>query len=119
MHRSAMAKNIRRQAAKAGDKIHIRNVRPVQFAISNNGRDAGTTTFAVDASGSSALSRLARKPKAWSKMMLAQAYVKRTVSCVDRFPHRLPKYCCRLPGHHAARRACRFTRWWRYALAVD
>lgn len=69
--------NIRRQAAKAGDnrKIHIRtsDLRVRHFEQ----RSETLTIFAVDASGSSALSRLA-EAKGAVEMMLAQAYVKRS-----------------------------------------
>ncbi len=69
--------NIRRQAAKAGDtrKIHIRSsdLRVRHFEQ----RSETLTIFAVDASGSSALSRLA-EAKGAVEMMLAQAYVKRS-----------------------------------------
>lgn len=69
--------NIRRQAAKADDtrKIHIRtsDLRVRHFEQ----RSETLTIFAVDASGSSALSRLA-EAKGAVEMMLAQAYVKRS-----------------------------------------
>jgi magnesium chelatase subunit D len=69
--------NIRRQAAKAGDtrNIHIRtsDLRVRHFEQ----RSETLTIFAVDASGSSALSRLA-EAKGAVEMMLAQAYVKRS-----------------------------------------
>ncbi len=69
--------NIRRQAAKAGDtrNIHIRSsdLRVRHFEQ----RSETLTIFAVDASGSSALSRLA-EAKGAVEMMLAQAYVKRS-----------------------------------------
>ena len=69
--------NIRRQAAKAGDtrQIHIRtsDLRVRHFEQ----RSETLTIFAVDASGSSALSRLA-EAKGAVEMMLAQAYVKRS-----------------------------------------
>jgi magnesium chelatase subunit D len=69
--------NIRRQAAHADDKrkIHIRksDLRVRHFEQ----RSESLTIFAVDASGSSALSRLA-EAKGAVEMMLAQAYVKRS-----------------------------------------
>ena len=69
--------NIRRQTAKADDtrKIHIRtsDLRVRHFEQ----RSETLTIFAVDASGSSALSRLA-EAKGAVEMMLAQAYVKRS-----------------------------------------
>ena len=69
--------NIRRQAATANDtrKIHIRtsDLRVRHFEQ----RSETLTIFAVDASGSSALSRLA-EAKGAVEMMLAQAYVKRS-----------------------------------------
>ena len=69
--------NIRRQAATAGDTrtIHIRtsDLRVRHFEQ----RSETLTIFAVDASGSSALSRLA-EAKGAVEMMLAQAYVKRS-----------------------------------------
>lgn len=68
--------NIRRQMAHANDtrKIHIRksDLRVRHFEQ----RSESLTIFAVDASGSSALSRLA-EAKGAVEMMLAQAYVKR------------------------------------------
>lgn len=68
--------NIRRQMAPAGDtrKIHIRksDLRVRHYEQ----RSESLTIFAVDASGSSALSRLA-EAKGAVEMMLAQAYVKR------------------------------------------
>ncbi|MFN3618966.1 magnesium chelatase subunit D [Sphingorhabdus sp.] len=68
---------LRRQAARAGDnrKIHIRtsDLRVRHFEQ----RSETLTIFAVDASGSSALSRLA-EAKGAVEMMLAQAYVKRS-----------------------------------------
>lgn len=69
--------NIRRQAAAAGDTriIHIRksDLRVRHYEQ----RTESLTIFAVDASGSSALSRLA-EAKGAVEMMLAQAYVKRS-----------------------------------------
>ena len=69
--------NTRRQAATAGDTrtIHIRtsDLRVRHFEQ----RSETLTIFAVDASGSSALSRLA-EAKGAVEMMLAQAYVKRS-----------------------------------------
>jgi magnesium chelatase subunit D len=69
--------NIRKQSAKADDtrKIHIRtsDLRVRHFEQ----RSETLTIFAVDASGSSALSRLA-EAKGAVEMMLAQAYVKRS-----------------------------------------
>lgn len=69
--------NIRRQMAPADDtrKIHIRksDLRVRHFEQ----RSESLTIFAVDASGSSALSRLA-EAKGAVEMMLAQAYVKRS-----------------------------------------
>lgn len=68
--------NIRRQMAHANDTrtIHIRksDLRVRHFEQ----RSESLTIFAVDASGSSALSRLA-EAKGAVEMMLAQAYVKR------------------------------------------
>lgn len=68
--------NIRRQMAQASDgrKIHIRksDLRVRHYEQ----RSESLTIFAVDASGSSALSRLA-EAKGAVEMMLAQAYVKR------------------------------------------
>jgi magnesium chelatase subunit D len=67
---------IRRQAAQAGDdrKIHIRKSDLRVRAFEQ--RSESLTIFAVDASGSSALSRLA-EAKGAVELMLAQAYVKR------------------------------------------
>ncbi len=69
--------NIRRQAAAAGDtrSIHIRksDLRVRHYEQ----RTESLTIFAVDASGSSALSRLA-EAKGAVEMMLAEAYVKRS-----------------------------------------
>lgn len=69
--------NIRQQMAPAGDmrKIHIRksDLRVRHYEQ----RSESLTIFAVDASGSSALSRLA-EAKGAVEMMLAQAYVKRS-----------------------------------------
>ena len=69
--------NIRRQAARTGDTrtIHIRksDLRVRHYEQ----RTESLTIFAVDASGSSALSRLA-EAKGAVEMMLAQAYVKRS-----------------------------------------
>lgn len=69
--------NIRRQLARADDKrvIHIRksDLRVRHYEQ----RTESLTIFAVDASGSSALSRLA-EAKGAVEMMLAQAYVKRS-----------------------------------------
>ena len=69
--------NIRRQAACEGDPrtIHIRksDLRVRHYEQ----RTESLTIFAVDASGSSALSRLA-EAKGAVEMMLAQAYVKRS-----------------------------------------
>lgn len=69
--------NIRRQTAAVGDmrKIHIRksDLRVRHYEQ----RTESLTIFAVDASGSSALSRLA-EAKGAVEMMLAQAYVKRS-----------------------------------------
>jgi magnesium chelatase subunit D len=67
---------IRRQAAQAGDdrKIHIRKSDLRVRAFEQ--RSETLTIFAVDASGSSALSRLA-EAKGAVELMLAQAYVKR------------------------------------------
>jgi magnesium chelatase subunit D len=69
--------NIRRQAACADDtrKIHIRksDLRVRHYEQCSE----SLTIFAVDASGSSALSRLA-EAKGAVEMMLAQAYVKRS-----------------------------------------
>ena len=69
--------NIRRQAARTGDTrtIHIRksDLRVRHYEQ----RTESLTIFAVDASGSSALSRLA-EAKGAVEMMLAYAYVKRS-----------------------------------------
>ena len=69
--------NIRRQLARADDRriIHIRksDLRVRHYEQ----RTESLTIFAVDASGSSALSRLA-EAKGAVEMMLAQAYVKRS-----------------------------------------
>lgn len=69
--------NVRRQLARADDKrvIHIRksDLRIRHFEQ----RTESLTIFAVDASGSSALSRLA-EAKGAVELMLAQAYVKRS-----------------------------------------
>ena len=69
--------NIRRQLARADDtrQIHIRksDLRVRHYEQ----RSESLTIFAVDASGSSALSRLA-EAKGAVEMMLAQAYVKRS-----------------------------------------
>jgi magnesium chelatase subunit D len=69
--------NIRRQLARADDTriIHIRksDLRVRHYVQ----RTESLTIFAVDASGSSALSRLA-EAKGAVEMMLAQAYVKRS-----------------------------------------
>ncbi len=69
--------NIRRQLARADDSriIHIRksDLRVRHYEQ----RTESLTIFAVDASGSSALSRLA-EAKGAVEMMLAQAYVKRS-----------------------------------------
>ena len=69
--------NIRRQMARADDPrvIHIRksDLRVRHYEQ----RSESLTIFAVDASGSSALSRLA-EAKGAVEMMLAQAYVKRS-----------------------------------------
>ena len=69
--------NIRRQAAREGDTrtIHIRksDLRVRHYEQ----RTESLTIFAVDASGSSALSRLA-EAKGAVEMMLAHAYVKRS-----------------------------------------
>jgi magnesium chelatase subunit D len=69
--------NIRRQAAAAGNKrkIHIRksDLRVRHYEQ----RSESLTIFAVDASGSSALSRLA-EAKGAVELMLAEAYVKRS-----------------------------------------
>jgi magnesium chelatase subunit D len=69
--------NIRRQLAREGDTriIHIRksDLRVRHYEQ----RTESLTIFAVDASGSSALSRLA-EAKGAVEMMLAQAYVKRS-----------------------------------------
>lgn len=69
--------NIRRAAAVEGDmrKIHIRksDLRVRHYEQ----RSESLTIFAVDASGSSALSRLA-EAKGAVELMLAQAYVKRS-----------------------------------------
>ena len=69
--------NIRRQLARADDTriIHIRksDLRVRHYEQ----RSESLTIFAVDASGSSALSRLA-EAKGAVEMMLAQAYVKRS-----------------------------------------
>jgi magnesium chelatase subunit D len=68
---------IRRQSAPAGDKriVHIRkaDLRVRHFEQ----RAESLTIFAVDASGSSALSRLA-EAKGAVELMLAEAYVKRS-----------------------------------------
>jgi magnesium chelatase subunit D len=68
---------IRRQAAKPNDtrKIHIRKSDLRVRAFEH--RSESLTIFAVDASGSSALSRLA-EAKGAVELMLAQAYVKRS-----------------------------------------
>ena len=69
--------NIRRQAAREGDTrtIHIRksDLRVRHYEQ----RTESLTIFAVDASGSSALSRLA-EAKGAVEMMLAHAYIKRS-----------------------------------------
>jgi magnesium chelatase subunit D len=69
--------NIRRQAASSDDirKIHIRKSDLRVRAFEQ--RRESLTIFAVDASGSSALSRLA-EAKGAVELMLAQAYVKRS-----------------------------------------
>jgi magnesium chelatase subunit D len=68
--------NMRRQAATADDtrKIHIRKSDLRVRAFEQ--RSESLTIFAVDASGSSALSRLA-EAKGAVELMLAEAYVKR------------------------------------------
>ncbi|MBL0923055.1 MAG: magnesium chelatase subunit D [Sphingomonadaceae bacterium] len=69
--------NIRRRATRADDrrKIHIRKS-DLRIRHYEQRRES-LTIFAVDASGSSALSRLA-EAKGAVEMMLAQAYVKRS-----------------------------------------
>lgn len=69
--------NIRRQLARADDS-RIIHVRKSDLRVRHyEQRTESLTIFAVDASGSSALSRLA-EAKGAVEMMLAQAYVKRS-----------------------------------------
>lgn len=69
--------NIRRQLARADD-IRIIHIRKSDLRVRHfEQRTESLTIFAVDASGSSALSRLA-EAKGAVEMMLAQAYVKRS-----------------------------------------
>ena len=95
---------IRRQAASAGDRRDIRIAKSDLRVRTFEQRSESLTIFAVDASGSSAMARLA-EAKGAVELLLAEAYVKRSQVALIAFRQAGAELL--LPPTRSLTRACR------------